>query len=92
LLGALSPTPAEEQEHLYPSDDWLFVAAAEVDRSQSSYQSLEMLPPAKLGVLQAYVRMQMKVEQQQNIQGIELHAADTAARCVRETRLLLKRE
>jgi hypothetical protein len=44
LLGALSLTPAEEQEQLYPSDDWLFVAAASVDSSLSSYQSLEMLP------------------------------------------------
>src|SRR6266700_7162792 len=33
LLGALSPMPAEEQEHLYPSDDWLFVAVASVDSS-----------------------------------------------------------
>lgn len=92
LLGALSPTPAEEQEHLYPSDDWLFVATPEVDNSLSSYQSLEMLPPAQLGALRAYMRMHVKGEQQQSTLGIELHAADTAARCIRETRLLLKQE
>jgi hypothetical protein len=49
LLGALSPAPTEEQEHLYPSDDWIFVAAASVDNSLSSYQSLEMLPQHSLG-------------------------------------------
>jgi hypothetical protein len=92
LLGALSPTPTEEQEHLYPSDDWLFVAAASVDASLSSYQSVEMLPPAQLGALRVYMRTSMKVEQQQSTLRIELHAADTAARCIRETRLLLKRE
>ena len=92
LLGALSPTPAEEQEHLYPSDDWLFILAAEVDGSLSSYRSVEMLPPARLSALKAYMRTQMKGEQQQSTRGIELHAADTAARCIRETRLLLKRE
>jgi hypothetical protein len=92
LLGALSPTPTEEQEHLYPSDDWLFVAAASVDASLSSYQSVEMLPPAQLGALRVYMRTSMKGEQQQSALRIELHAADTAARCIRETRLLLKRE
>src|SRR6266568_1325168 len=92
LLGALSPTPAEEQEHLYPSDDWLFILAAEVDGSLSSYRSVEMLPPARLSALKAYMRTQMKGEQQQSTRGIELHAADTAARCIRETRVLLKRE
>jgi len=92
LLGAFSPTPAEEQEHLYPSDDWLFVAVASVDSSLSSYQSVEMLPPAELGVLKAYVRTQAKGERQQSSGGIQLHTADIAARCIRETRLLLKRE
>src|SRR6266700_1996702 len=92
LLGAFSPTPVEEQEHLYPSDDWLFVAVASVDSSLSSYQSVEMLPPAELGVLKAYVRTQAKGERQQSSGGIQLHTADIAARCIRETRLLLKRE
>jgi len=92
LLGALSLMPAEEQEHLYPSDNWVFVAAAEVDAARSSYQSLEMLPPAQLGALKAYVRAHVKVEQQQSAGSIELHSAETAARCIRETRLHLKRE
>jgi hypothetical protein len=92
LLGALSPKPAEEQERLYPSDGWLFVVAAEVDSSLSSYQSIEVLPPAQLGALKAYMRTRVKVEQQQGTHGIELHPADAAARCIRETRLLLKRE
>jgi hypothetical protein len=92
LLGALSPTPVEEQEYLYPSDDWLFVATSELDNSLSSYQSIEMLPPAQLGALRAYMRTHVNGEQQQSTRGIELHAADTAARCIRETRLLLKRE
>jgi len=92
LLGALSPTPAEEQEHLYPSDDWLFVAAASVDASLSSYHSVEMLPPTQLGALRAYMRTQVKAEQQQGPRVIELHPSDIAARCIRETRLLLKQE
>jgi hypothetical protein len=92
LLGALSPTPTEEQERIYPSDDWLFVAAASVDVSLSSYLSLVMLPPAQLGALKAYVRANAKGEQQQRLRGIEVHAADAAARCIRETRLLLKQE
>ena len=92
LLGAFSLTPAEEQEYLYPSDDWLFVAAASVDASLSSYQSVEMLPPAQLGALRAYMRTHVKVEQQQDPRGIEMHSTDIAARCIRETRLLLKQE
>src|SRR5207248_1790795 len=78
LLGAWSLTPVEEQEHLYPLDDWIFVAAASVDASLSSYQSVEMLPPAQLGALKAYVRTQMKVERQHSTSGIQLHSADTA--------------
>src|SRR6266487_1836992 len=48
LLGAWSLTPEEEQEHLYPSDDWLFVAAVFVDASLSSYQSVDILSTALL--------------------------------------------
>src|SRR5260370_39650859 len=51
-----------------------------------------MLPPAQLSALKAYARAHVKGERQLSTGGIQLHAADTAARCIRETRLLLKRE
>ena len=89
LLGAVSLTSTETQEQQYPLDDWVFVAAAEVDSSLALYQSLEMLPPAHLAALRAYVRAQAK---QQSTAEIELYSAEMAARCIRETRLLLKRE
>ena len=40
LLGALSLTSTGAQEQHYPLDDWVFVAAAEVDSSLALYQSL----------------------------------------------------
>jgi diadenosine tetraphosphatase ApaH/serine/threonine PP2A family protein phosphatase len=92
LLGALSPMLEEEQEHLYPLDDWIFVVAAEVDASLSSYHSIEMLPPAQLDALKAYARIQLRGERQHRTGGIQLQAANGAARCIRETRLLLKQE
>ena len=52
----MSLTSTETQEQQYPLDDWVFVAAAEVDSSLALYQSLEMLPPAHLAALRAYVR------------------------------------
>ncbi len=92
LLGALSLTSTETREQQYPLDDWVFVAAAEVDSSLALYQSLEMLPPAHLAALRAYVRERTKQERQQSTAEIEVYSAEMAARCIRETRLLLKRE
>jgi len=90
LLGALSPTPSATREHSFPSDGWVFVAAAEVDASLSLYQSIEMLPPAQPGTLKEYV--QAKAQLQQTTGEVQWCDADTAARLIRETRLLLKRE
>jgi hypothetical protein len=92
LLGALSVMSPETKEHMVPSDGWVFVAAAEVDTSLSAYQSLEMLPPAQLGVLNAYVQAKARDELQQTTSEIQSCDADTAARRIRETRLELKRE
>src|SRR6266566_3056214 len=92
LLGAVSLTSTETQEQQYPLDDWVFVAAAEVDSSLALYQSLEMLPPAHLAALRAYVRERTKQERQQSTAEIEVYFAEMAARCICETRLLLKRE
>jgi len=92
LLGAASLTSTGAQEQRYPLDDWVFVAAAEVDSSLALYQSLEMLPPAHLAALRVYVRERTKQERQQSTAEIEVYSAEMAARCIRETRLLLKRE
>jgi len=85
LLGAASLTSTGAQEQRYPLDDWVFVAAAEVDSSLALYQSLEMLPPAHLAALRVYVRERTKQERQQSTAEIEVYSAEMAARCIRET-------
>lgn len=93
LLGALGYTSSiGEQERSLPTDDWIFVAAAEADASLALYQSLEMLPAAHLAMLQAYVQAKAQEEVQLGTGEIRSCAADTAARLIRETRVVLKRE
>jgi hypothetical protein len=93
LLGALGiASSGGEQERSWPTDNWVFVAAAQADASLSLYHSLDMLPEAQLAMLQAYVQAQVQEELQQGTGEIQLCAADAAARLIRETRLLLKRE
>jgi hypothetical protein len=92
LLGAFSLAlpPSEEPDHSYPSDGWLFVGAAEVDALCSGYLSLEALPQAQLDALKAYARVQGTLLPGSVV--VEVCDAGTAARLIRETRLLLKRE
>jgi inorganic pyrophosphatase len=93
LLGALgSPSEAETSEGARPSDGWVFVAAAEVEASLSSLRSLEMLPPAHMAALKAYVHTMLQEEFQQRLGEVAYRDAETAARIIRETRLHLKRE
>ncbi len=93
LLGALGYiSSAGEQERSLPVDDRVFVAAAEVEASLSRYHSLEMLPEAQLAMLRAYVQAQAQGELQLRAGEMQSCSADVAARLIRETRLLLKRE
>ncbi len=102
LLGALlHPSFTESKEKIHPSDGWVFVAVAEVDTSLSLYQSLEMLPPAQLAALKAYMQAKAREELQQSaaetaqtaeVGEIASCSAAEAARLMRETRLVLKRE
>jgi len=92
LLGALALTPSEKREHLYATDGWLFVGAAEVDTIYSKYQSLEALPQAQLDALKGYARAQTQGILQSGSYVVQVCDADAAARLIRETRLLLKRE
>jgi hypothetical protein len=93
LLGALGPaSSAGEQGRSLPAVGWVFVAAAQADASLSAYHSLDMLPAAQLAILQTYVQAQAQEELQLGAGEIHSCSADTAARLIRETRLLLKRE
>lgn len=94
LLGAFAlPLPlSEESDRSYPTDGWLFVGTAEVDDLYSGYLSLEALPPAQLDALKGYVRSQGQRTEQSGSAVVEACDATTAARLIRETRLLLKRE
>jgi len=93
ILGALgSPSEASVGEGARPSDGWVFVAAAEVEASLSVIQSLEMLPPAQIAALQAYVQTTLQEEPEQRPGGVACREAEAAARMIRETRLQLKRE
>ncbi len=92
LLGAFALTPSEVQDHSYPTDGWLFVGAAEVDTVCSGYQSLEALPEVQLDALKGYVQSQAQGIPQPGSAVVQACDADTAARLIRETRLLLKRE
>jgi len=93
LLGALGYGPsANTKGAALPADGWVFVGATEGDRPLSVYQSLETLPPAQLTQLQVYVQAQAEEEQEQDAETVQLCPAETAARLIRETRVLLKRE
>jgi hypothetical protein len=90
VIGALSSFPLSSEECLYPVDHWIFVAVAVAEPSLSAYSSLEMLSPAQLEPLEFYVQAQEK--QVQGTEAVQLCDAQVAARLIRETRLLLKRE
>jgi hypothetical protein len=93
ILGALgSPPEASVGEGARSSDGWVFVAAAEVEASLSAIQSLEMLPPAHIAALQAYVQTTWQKEPEQRPSGVACRDAEAAARMIRQTRLQLKRE
>ncbi len=90
LLGALSAAPLRDEQVL-PIEGWMLLAVPEIDASFSSYQSIEMLPPAQVAPLQAYV--QAKAREEQHLAGeVQSCGAVEAARLIRETRLALKRE
>jgi hypothetical protein len=92
LLGAFALTSPELQDHSYPTHGWLLVAAAEVDSVCSEYQSLEALPQGQLDALKGYVQSQTQQIPHPGSDAVQACHADTAARFIRETRLLLKRE
>jgi hypothetical protein len=92
LLGAWCHSSLQDEQRLIPVDGWVFVAVAEVDISLASYHSIAMLPAAQVAAMKSYVQMQALDEFQQMAGEIVTCDADAAARFIRETRLLLKRE
>src|SRR6266702_918712 len=92
LLVALCYTSVHNKERPFPADGWVFVAVAEVDASLAAYHSIDMLPAAQVAAMKAYVQTQAWDELQQSAGEIVSYGAEAAARSIRETRLLLKRE
>jgi hypothetical protein len=70
----------------------VFVAVAEVDHDLSPYQSIEILPPARLASLKAYIQVKAQEELRQTTGEVQWCDADTAAQLIRQTRLFLKRK
>jgi len=92
VLGALCHTSIHNKERPFPVDGWVFVAVAEVDASLAASHSIDMLPAAQVAALMAYVQTQAWDELQQSAGEIVASDAEAAARSIRETRMLLKRE
>ncbi|MBF6612973.1 MAG: hypothetical protein IVW55_07560 [Chloroflexi bacterium] len=92
LLGALCHPSLHNKERALPADGWVFVAVAEVDASLAAYHSIDMLPAAQVAAMKAYVQTQAWDELQQTAGEIVSYDAEAAARSIRETRVLLKRE
>jgi hypothetical protein len=92
LLGALCPSSVQNQQRAFPVDGWVFVAVAEIDISLATYHSIDILPATQVAAMKSYVQMQVLDELQQMAGEIVTCDADAAARSIRETRLLLKRE
>ena len=92
LLGALSALPLRQDDQIAPAGRWILVAVPELDPTFSAYHSLEMLPPAELAPLQSYVQAQTREEHDQFAGEVQQCDATEAARLIRDTRLLLKRE
>lgn len=88
LLGGFSPVASEKRDDVPPVEGWVFVAVPEVDMALTSYHTLDMLPPSLMESLRMYVSAQCGEE----ASTIHLFDAETAARCLRETRLWFKRE
>lgn len=92
LLGALCHVSLYNKERAFPADGWVFVAVAEVDASLAAYHSIDMLPTPQVAAMKAYVQAQAWDELPQTAGEIISCDAEAAARSIRETRLLLKRE
>ena len=92
LLGALCHTSVHNNERPFPTDGWVFVAVAEVDASLSAYHSIDLLSAAQVAAMKTYVQTHVWDEFQQVTEEIVSCDAEAAARSIRETRLLLKRE
>ena len=92
VIGALCHSSRQDEQRPLPVDGWLFVAVAEVDTSLVACSSIEMLPAAQVAAMKTYARTQVDNELPQTTGEVACCDADAAARCIRETRLLLKRE
>ena len=92
VLGALCHPSLHNKERAFPADGWVFVAVAEVDASLATYHSIDMLPASQVAAMKAYVQTQAWDELQHTAGEIVSCDTETAARSIRETRLLLKRE
>lgn len=92
ILGALGfPLPANANETL-PTDSWIFVAVMAADEAFSAYESIATLPQHLRQALESYVCVQLHDASQTTSIQVTWCDASTAARIIRETRLLLKRK
>jgi hypothetical protein len=92
VLGALGSQPESTGLQTLPSDGWVFVAVAENDPAFSDTHSIELLMPALLHPLQAYVEKQGQAEDRRESGAVQISTATGAASLLRETRLELKRQ
>jgi hypothetical protein len=96
VLGALRHASSDGTDaEALPIDGWTFVTVAQIDTDLASCPSIEQLPPARLALLQTAVRAQTfgQYQQPRRARGtVVFCTAEEAARKLRETRLLLKKE
>ena len=94
VLGALwlNRHTAPSSEEAMPASGRVFIASVQDETAPAQPHSLTLLPPAQIEALQTYVRTQPQYGSFQTDGIVEVGDADTAARLLRETRFLLKRQ
>ncbi|MHB8595684.1 MAG: hypothetical protein ACYDER_02600 [Ktedonobacteraceae bacterium] len=92
ILGALGSSPAEDGDDTLPTDGWTFITSMEADTTFTACESLTLLPPSLRQALEAFVCRDMHSSSQASSPPITWCDTSTAARLIRETRLLLKRK
>lgn len=91
LLGALGYAIAADIDGTLPTDGWMFVAVMVADNTFSACESLTMLPQHLRQALESFVCRHIHNTSHLQSTQITWCDASTAARIIRETRLLLKR-
>ncbi|HVB23859.1 MAG TPA: hypothetical protein VNG51_18120 [Ktedonobacteraceae bacterium] len=92
ILGALGYPFAASVDDTLPTDGWMFVAVMVADNTFSAYESLTMLPQHLRQALESCVCNHIHDASHLQSTQVTWCEATTAARLIRETRLLLKRK